>query len=195
MTLYGENERNADSQSLQYANNLGRLAAQISAPIISGGARGVDQTAMQGALESGGLAVGIVADSLAKLVVQDGARDWINNDQLTFITLQDPFAPFSIGGAMQRNRYIYALSNATVIVESDFDKGGTWAGAVEQLKSLHYTNIYVPSQGASKGISELRKMGARNCEINSGNDLRLLLEPVTSDSHQEPPKDEQLTIF
>ena len=187
--------RSADKQSLELAHSLGRFAAEISAPIISGGARGVDQTAMQGALESGGVAVGIVADSLAKLVVQDDARDWINNDQLTFISVQDPYASFSIGGAMQRNKYIYALSDAAVVVESDFEKGGTWAGAIEQIKTLHYANVFVPSQVVSKGVSELRKAGARDFEAHSGDDLRRLFEAETNALKPTEVKSEQLTIF
>ena len=33
-----------------------------------------------------------------------------------------------------RNRYIYAQSSGTVIIRSDKGKGGTWAGATENLK-------------------------------------------------------------
>jgi predicted Rossmann fold nucleotide-binding protein DprA/Smf involved in DNA uptake len=33
-----------------------------------------------------------------------------------------------------RNRYIYAQSSGTVVIRSDRGKGGTWAGATEDLK-------------------------------------------------------------
>ena len=36
---------------------------------------------------------------------------------------------------MMLNRYIYAQSEATVVVKSDFSKGGTWNGATENLEN------------------------------------------------------------
>lgn len=36
---------------------------------------------------------------------------------------------------MMRNRYIYAQSEAAVVVRSDLQKGGTWAGATEKLRN------------------------------------------------------------
>ena len=35
---------------------------------------------------------------------------------------------------MMRNRYIYAQSEASVVVRSDLNKGGTWTGAAENIK-------------------------------------------------------------
>lgn len=35
---------------------------------------------------------------------------------------------------MARNKYIYSLSKAVVVVKSDLNKGGTWSGAKESLK-------------------------------------------------------------
>lgn len=43
--------------------------------------------------------------------------------------------PFRTFAAMERNKYIYALSDFVVVVSSDYNKGGTWAGAVENLKN------------------------------------------------------------
>jgi hypothetical protein len=39
---------------------------------------------------------------------------------------------------MQRNKLIYALADAALVVTSDFQKGGTWAGAIEQLERLAF---------------------------------------------------------
>ena len=185
--------RSADPSSLEFSSHLGKWASELNIPVVSGGARGVDQTAMQGSLNAGGRAIGIVADSLAKLVVQEDARNWINEGQLTFVTVQDPFSPFSVGAAMQRNKYIYALSDATIVVESDFDKGGTWAGAYEQLKSLNYSGVYVPERGSSKGLVELSKIGAMTAHVTSSADLLPLFQSTATESKVIPP--EQLTIF
>lgn len=43
---------------------------------------------------------------------------------------------------MQRNKLIYALADASLVVSSDLNKGGTWAGAVEQLDKLKFVPVY-----------------------------------------------------
>ena len=35
---------------------------------------------------------------------------------------------------MEINKYVYSLSNFAVVISSDYNKGGTWAGATENLK-------------------------------------------------------------
>jgi len=38
---------------------------------------------------------------------------------------------------------IYAFADAGLVVTSDFNKGGTWAGAIEQLERLHLVPVFV----------------------------------------------------
>lgn len=72
-----------------------------------------------------------------------------------------PDAGFSVGNAMSRNKLIYALSEATVIVAATEGSGGTWAGAVEALeKGLCLVLVREQSGGAealiAKGASRLK---------------------------------------
>ena len=60
-----------------------------------------------------------------------------------------PVRGFNVGHAMQRNKLIYALADAALVVNSDLDKGGTWAGAVEQLEKRRMVPVYVRSTGDS----------------------------------------------
>jgi predicted Rossmann fold nucleotide-binding protein DprA/Smf involved in DNA uptake len=46
-----------------------------------------------------------------------------------------PSAGFSVGAAMGRNRLIYCLADYAIVVASDAETGGTWAGATETLKN------------------------------------------------------------
>ena len=56
----------------------------------------------------------------------------------------------------------WGLADASLVVESDIRKGGTWAGAVEQLAELHLTPIYTRSEGEiGKGLKALLGKGAR----------------------------------
>ena len=51
--------RNVPDEDLQFARELGMAAASQGYSVVSGGARGVDQAVMLGALESEGTAVGV----------------------------------------------------------------------------------------------------------------------------------------
>ena len=62
---------------------------------------------------------------------------------------------------MQRNKLIYALADAALVVSSDYEKGGTWSGAIEQLEKLRLVPVYVRSNGEiGRGLEALRHKGA-----------------------------------
>jgi len=156
-----EGSRHITDALIDYAMAVGRLTALAGRTLISGGARGTDQAAMRGALEAGGKACGVLADSLEKTTMNREQRDLLLERRLTLISPYDPGAGFNIGHAMQRNKLIYALADASLVVNSDVDKGGTWAGAVEQLDKLKFVPVYVRSTGEpSAGLDALRKKGA-----------------------------------
>ena len=46
--------------------------------------------------------------------------------QLVLASPYDPSAGFNVGNAMQRNKFIYALADAALVVNSDLNRGGTW---------------------------------------------------------------------
>jgi DNA processing protein len=153
--------RHADDLLIDYTQSVGALAARANTTVISGGAKGIDQAAMRGALEAGGKVCGVLADSLEKTTMRRDDRDLIIADSLTLISPYDPSAGFNIGNAMQRNKLIYALADASLVVSSDLDSGGTWAGAVEQLDKLRFVPVYVRSTGErSAGLDALSKKGA-----------------------------------
>ena len=154
--------RHVDESLINYTMNVGRLAAQSGRMIVSGGAKGIDQAAMRGALEARGKVTGILADSLEKTTMNREHRNLILDGQLVLISPYDPSAGFNVGHSMQRNKLIYALSDASLIVSSDLNKGGTWAGAVEQLDKLKFVPVYVRSTGTSSaGLDALRRKGAQ----------------------------------
>ena len=140
---------------------IGRLIAEAHRTLVSGGAKGTDQAAMRGALESGGRVVGVLGDSLERAVMRREYRDALMSGRMTLTCPYDPAARFQVGHAMQRNKLIYALADAALVVNADHGKGGTWTGAVEQLDKLKFVPIYVRSNGeCEKGLDGLRKRGA-----------------------------------
>ena len=58
--------RNVDDALVKYTEDIGRLAAKARRTLVSGGARGIDQAAMRGALEAGGKVAGVLADNVER---------------------------------------------------------------------------------------------------------------------------------
>jgi DNA processing protein len=153
--------RHVDDSLLDYTEAIGRLAAKAGRTIISGGARGIDQAAMRGALDEGGNVVGVLSDSLERTALNREHRNLLLEDRLVLISPYDPSAGFNVGHAMQRNKVVYALADAALVVSSDYETGGTWAGAVEQLERMRFVPVYVRSHdGGDKALEALRRKGA-----------------------------------
>jgi predicted Rossmann fold nucleotide-binding protein DprA/Smf involved in DNA uptake len=152
--------RHVDDALIDYTLAVGRLAARAGRTLISGGARGIDQAAMRGALEAGGKVCGVLADSLEKTTMNREHRNLLLDGQLVLISPYDPSAGFNVGNAMQRNKLIYALADISLVVSSDFNKGGTWAGAVEQLDKFNFVPVFIRTDESSAGLDGLRKKGA-----------------------------------
>jgi predicted Rossmann fold nucleotide-binding protein DprA/Smf involved in DNA uptake len=152
---------NTTPELLVYAERIGQLAANAQQTVVSGGARGIDQTSMRGALGAGGTAASMLADSLERAALNREYRSPLMEGQLVLMSPYDPMAGFNVGNAMQRNKLIYALADAALIISSDYQRGGTWAGAVEQLTKLRLVPVFVRSQGEiGEGLQELQNMGA-----------------------------------
>jgi predicted Rossmann fold nucleotide-binding protein DprA/Smf involved in DNA uptake len=152
--------RNIDEAGTTFAQEVGRKAAAVRVPVVSGGARGTDRLAMGAALEAGGTAFGVLADSLERTVRQPDLRQLLLDGQLVLLTPYAPTAGFSVGAAMGRNKLIYGLADFAVVVSSDYQTGGTWAGAVETLKAGWCPVFAREGAAVPKGNSELLKLGA-----------------------------------
>ena len=154
--------RHIDAEAEAFARAVGRSAAQSGMQLISGAARGVDETAMHGAFEEGGSVIGVMADSLLRAAVSGKYREGIRNGQLVLISTYNPEAGFNVGNAMGRNKYIYALADFAVVVSSDYQEGGTWAGADEELRRESGRPVFVRTgAGVPKGNTELLRKGAK----------------------------------
>lgn len=153
--------RHTSQESLEYAESIGRLAAAANCAIISGAAKGVDESAMRGALQEQGGAVGVLTGDLESGAINPEYRELLMPGQLALISPYDPKARFSVGNAMQRNKLIYALADAGLVVDTDDGKGGTWHGAVEQLDKLRLVPIYARAEGQlGAGLKGLLRKGA-----------------------------------
>jgi DNA processing protein len=153
--------RHVDAELLEYTEAIGRLAASANRTLVSGGARGIDRAAMKGALLREGKVVGVLSDDLERAALASDNREALMDRKLTFISPYDPAAGFNVGNAMQRNKLIYALADAALVVNCELEKGGTWAGAVEQLEKFRFGPVFVRiGDKTAKGHQALRLKGA-----------------------------------
>jgi len=183
--------RHVDDELISYTENVGRLSANAHRTVISGGAKGIDRAAMHGALQAGGAAAGVMADSLERAALARDNRGPLVDQRLVFISPYDPAAGFNVGHAMQRNKLIYALADAAFVVTSDFEKGGTWAGAIEQLERLHFVPVFVRNgANAGKGNAALLQRGARLWpDLHEGHELAEALAAAVAAAASEPKQD------
>jgi len=127
--------RHLDEAGQACAEFVGNACGFSGLVLYSGGAKGVDTLSMRAALEARGSAVGVLADSLERAMRVPETRSALERGDLCLVTPYTPNAGFSVGAAMGRNRLIYTLADYAIVVASDAETGGTWAGATETLKA------------------------------------------------------------
>jgi predicted Rossmann fold nucleotide-binding protein DprA/Smf involved in DNA uptake len=173
--------RNVNDKDLAYSRDLGALAAGKGYSIVSGGARGVDEASMLGALQAEGTVIGVLADSLLRACSSAKYRKYLMANNLVLVSTFYPEAGFNAGNAMQRNKYIYCLSEAALVVQSG-TKGGTWSGATENLKKQWVPLWVKRTTDRLAGNSAIVKAGAAWVSENIGEvDFTALFSAKTLD--------------
>ena len=114
---------------------------------------------MSAALESGGWALGVLAEGLARTATSGQYRSDLVSDHLTLVSPYGPDSRWFPYAAMERNKLLYGLGDAALVVASSADTGGTWAGATEALQ-YGRVKVFVKSIGAlAPGNPKLLRMG------------------------------------
>ena len=159
--LYPENRR--------FAEAVGRQAALQGLTLVSGNARGADQTAQEAALEAGGAVISVVADELSKHPIRENL----------LCLSEDGFEePFSASRALSRNRCIHAMVWRTFVAQTSNGTGGTWDGTVKNLRA-GWSDVYCFRDG-SEGAENLQRMGAMLISTEDLSDFGALPEQEKS---------------
>lgn len=177
--------RNVDQEGAAFTADAAKAAAAEGIQVISGGARGVDSIAMESALERGGNVTGVLANDLAKTSRSASAREAISDGRLCLVSPSQPEARFEAWRAMDRNKSIYALSDWALVIASDLRKGGTWAGAKENLDQGWVPLFVRSSVGAPAGNTALVDMGGRAVDTTWFDDLASRLESPSEVAPEE----------
>jgi predicted Rossmann fold nucleotide-binding protein DprA/Smf involved in DNA uptake len=146
----------ANEEEVGDASRLGAEIAAQGFSVVSGGARGTDETAMLSALERGGTAAGVLADSLLRAATSAKYRKGLMGRNLVLLSPFNPEASFDTGNAIARNKYIYCLADAGIVVAA-----GKENGAIENLKH-GWVPLWVKGHpGQDSGNAALVQQGAR----------------------------------
>jgi DNA processing protein len=155
--------RDADEYGRDMARRLARGLARAGVSVISGGARGVDAAAHEGALEAGGHTVAVLAgeverptprgnhDLFDRILAAGGAL--LSEDQPGF-----PLLPFRF---VERNRIVSGLSDAVVVVRAGRGSGALLTAAF--ARDQHRPVLAVPGDvdhPLSEGPLRLLREGA-----------------------------------
>lgn len=188
--------RNVDAEGEAFAQDVAAWCARGGVPVVSGGARGVDQIAMRSALDAGGTVVGVLADSLLRRSVSRESRRALADGRLLLISPYHPEAGFSVGNAMGRNKLIYGLAEYGLVVSAESGKGGTWQGAEEELKRTAGRPVFVRLNGSvPAGNRKLVELGAVAFPSIAGCEDPATLLREAAAATPKPHKERELPLF
>lgn len=168
--------RKASDIALEFTKIVAQRCTKNYEVIVSGFAKGVDQTALDAALEVHGHSIIVLPQGI--LTFQSGFRKYreeLEAGNLLVLSTYPPKAPWKVGLAMGRNVYIYGLAEKIYVAESD-SKGGTWNGVQDGLKKGRTIYVRQPAPGEQNANAQLLEKGAVPVDMN-GNPVEIASSP------------------
>src|ERR1022692_2777573 len=158
--------RDRSEEDGEFARRVGEQCGKQEIALISGAAKGIDRDAMSGALEVGGCVLGVLAEGLSKTATSGQYRSGLVSDHLTLVSPYDPDSRWFAYTAMERNKILYGLSDAALVVASSADSGGTRDRSEEDGEFARRVGEHCAQEGiaiisgAAKGIDRDAMAGA-----------------------------------
>jgi DNA processing protein len=152
--------RNASDISLQFADNIAKLASQEYKVVVSGFAKGVDKQALDSAIKYKGQSIIVLPQGI--MTFGSGFKTYyrqiVDGDILVLSTFH-PKAPWKVELAMARNPIIYGLASEIFVAESS-EKGGTWSGVTDGLRKKRTIYVRFPEKAEQNANMLLIQKGA-----------------------------------
>lgn len=162
--------RNASDKSLEFTDNIAKLASKEYKVVVSGFAKGVDKQALDSAIHYNGQSIIVLPQGI--MTFGSGYKKYykqiIDGDVLVLSTFF-PKSPWQVELAMARNPIIYGLANEIYVAESS-DKGGTWSGVIDGLRKNRKIYVRKPDLNEKNANNLLIQKGAIAVDFN-GNPL------------------------
>jgi DNA processing protein len=158
--------RSTTHYGIETARKLAYQLAYVGVTVVSGGARGIDTAAHQGAMAAKGRTVAILGTGINLIFPPENAELFARVAENGAVLTQ---FPFNRNGDRQsfaiRNRIIAGMTLGTVVVEADLHSGAliTSNFATEYGRQVFAVPGRIDSP-RSKGCHDLIKKGAKLCE-------------------------------
>lgn len=162
ISLTGSREPDADGE--RFAREVGRQAALQGYTLVSGDARGADRAGQAACLEAGGCVIAVVPDRLDRRQPTPG---------VLYCSEEGFDLPFSSERALRRNRLIHLMGEKTLVAQVLRTGGGTWEGAVDNLRH-GWTPVFQREDGGA-AAQALARLGAAQVSLTQLKDYAALL--------------------
>lgn len=171
----GERDKNAVAMvgsrmtthyGVEAARKLAYQLAYVGVTVVSGGARGIDTAAHQGALSAGGRTVAVLGTGINLVFPPENGELFERIAGSGAVITQFPFNRSADKQSFPiRNRIVAGMCLGTVVVEANLTSGAliTANMAVDQGRQVFAVPGRIDSP-RSKGCHELIKKGAKLCE-------------------------------
>ncbi len=158
--------RRTSHYGMECARRLAYQLALCGVTVVSGGARGIDTAAHQGALAAKGRTVAVLGTGINLVFPPENAELYERIAAQGALLTQFPFnRPADKQTFPIRNRIVAGMTLGTVVVEADLHSGAliTAGLAVDQGRQVFAVPGRIDSP-QSKGCHDLIKKGAKLCE-------------------------------
>ncbi len=152
--------------SLQFTDNIAKLASKEFKVVVSGFAKGVDKQALDSAIKYIGRSIIVLPQGV--MTFGYGYKAYYNQiveGNVLVLSTFFPKAPWKADLAMARNPIIYGLAKDIYVAESS-DKGGTWSGVKDGLRKGRKIFVRKPDDGENNANNLLIQMGAVPVDFN-----------------------------
>ncbi|PAW90075.1 MAG: DNA-protecting protein DprA [Pedosphaera sp. Tous-C6FEB] len=158
--------RQTTSYGVETARKLGYQLAYVGVTVISGGARGIDTAAHQGALAAKGRTIAVLGTGINLVFPPENAELFERIAASGAVMTQFPFnRPADKQTFPIRNRIVAGMTLGTVVVEANLNSGAliTANFATDYGRQVFAVPGRIDSP-RSKGCHDLIKKGAKLCE-------------------------------
>ena len=158
--------RQTTHYGIESARKLAYQLAYVGVTVVSGGARGIDTAAHQGALSAKGRTVAVLGTGINLIFPSENAELFERISENGALITQFPFnRPADKQSFPIRNRIVAGMTLGTVVVEADLHSGAliTANFATEYGRQVFAVPGRIDSP-RSKGCHDLIKKGAKLCE-------------------------------
>ena len=171
--------RAAEIKSLEFTDNIAKLASKDFKVVVSGFAKGVDKQALDSAIKYKGQSIIVLPQGIETF--NSGLKTYykqiVDGDVLVLSTFH-PKAVWSAGLAMARNPIIYGLADEIFVAESS-EKGGTWSGVIDGLRKGRKIFVRIPNENEKNANILLIQKGATPVDDNGIEDMDSILNATT----------------